>query len=97
MQKFAERFYKSKTWQRTRAMIWSRDKGLCQDCLKKGIVKEAEEVHHIEELTPDNIDIPEITLNPSNLISLCRDCHAKRHHPNRKRWTVDAFGHVETR
>ena len=98
MQKFAEKFYKSKTWQRTRATIWSRDRGLCQDCLRKGLITPAVEVHHIIELTPTNIDRPEITLNPDNLISLCKDCHAKRHHPDEeRRYVIGPTGSVEIR
>jgi 5-methylcytosine-specific restriction endonuclease McrA len=98
MQAFAKKFYKSKQWQKTRAMIWSRDRGLCQDCLKRGLVTPAAEVHHIIELTPANIDRPEITLNPDNLISLCKDCHAKRHHPDdHRRYIVGPTGAVEIR
>lgn len=35
----------------------------------------AEEVHHRKHLTPSNIDDITVTLNPNNLVSLCRDCH----------------------
>jgi 5-methylcytosine-specific restriction endonuclease McrA len=98
MQAFAEKFYKGKAWQRTRALIWSRDRGLCQDCLRRGLINPAAEVHHIIELTPANIDRPEITLNPDNLISLCKDCHAKRHHPDdHRRYIVGPTGAVEIR
>ncbi len=37
----------------------------------------AEEVHHIVELTPDNINDINVSLNPDNLLSLCHDCHTK--------------------
>lgn len=58
---------------------------LCEDCLARGIYKPAKEVHHIEELTPLNIRIPEKTLAFDNLIALCKECHGARHN-NHGRW-----------
>ena len=51
-----------------------RDKYLCVKCGRP-----AEEVHHIEHLSPKNIDDPSVTLNMSNLMSLCRACHFEEH------------------
>ena len=47
--------------------------------MKRGIYKPAKEVHHIEELTPENIYRPEISLNFDNLVALCKECHKARH------------------
>ena len=72
-----------------------RDSFLCQDCLKEGRYTPAEEVHHIEPLTPENINSPSISLNPDNLISLCRECHKKRHGAKQSdRYEVDELGRV---
>ena len=57
------------------------------------IYRPAEEVHHIIKLTPANIDDPEISLNLDNLVSLCHDCHAKRH-AKPKRYKIDDLGRV---
>lgn len=97
MKEWAKRFYKGTAWQRTRAVVWSRDKGLCQDCLKKGIIKPAHEVHHIIELTPENINDASIALNMDNLIALCKDCHAQRHAKNVRRYSILPNGNVVTR
>ena len=97
MQEYAKRFYKSRAWQNTRAAAWSRDKGLCVDCLRKGIIKPAEEVHHVEEITPDNINDPAITLNLDNLVSLCKDCHANRHRKRQMRYRILDDGSVIAR
>ena len=68
---------------------------LCQDCLKKGMYTPADEVHHIVELTPENITDPEIALNPGNLVSLCRSCHKSRHEIKpARRYTIDEMGRV---
>ena len=93
MQDWAKFFYKSKTWQHVRDNVMKRDRGLCQDCLKKGLIVPAEEVHHIIPLQPENITDPSITLNENNLIALCRDCHRKRH-GKEKRYRIDEFGRV---
>ena len=76
---FSKSFYKSKAWKKVREYIFERDKGLCQDCLEKGKLTPGQEVHHIKFLTPDNINNTEITLNESNLILLCKECHHNRH------------------
>ena len=67
---------------------------LCEDCLKSGIVTPAEEVHHIIELTPENINDPNISLNEENLVALCREHHRRRHSKAKRRWMVDDEGKV---
>ena len=76
---FARSFYSSKVWQDCRNEYAKRAHYLCEDCLKRGVYRPGEEVHHIEELTPENIHRPEITLSFDNLVFLCRDCHKARH------------------
>ena len=99
MQEFARKFYKTQAWKKTRAAIWSRDRGLCVDCLKRGLLTPAEEVHHVEPLTPENISDPSVTLNPANLVSLCRECHKARHDPDDgpRRYDVDELGRISPR
>ena len=93
MKEWAEKFYKSRKWRNVRASVWARDKGLCQRCFKNGIIKAGDTVHHIEELTPQNIYDENVSLNPENLTTLCRDCHAAVHR-REKRYTVDELGRV---
>lgn len=71
---FAKSLYNSREWNKVRAYCLMRDKYLCQDCGRP-----AEEVHHKEYLTPQNIGDISVSLNPDNLVSLCRDCHLARH------------------
>ena len=52
---------------------------LCEECLRQGIYRPAEIVHHKIELDPVNIENPEITLSFNNLEAVCRECHAKVH------------------
>lgn len=89
---FAKPFYKSKAWEQARSMALSRDNHLCQDCLKSGIITQAEEVHHIIELTPENINDPSINTDLNNLVCLCHACHTRRHLTKEKRFSIDANG-----
>lgn len=77
---FAKKFYHSKEWLKTRDIVFERDKGLCQKCLRdKGEAVPGEEVHHKIWLRPSNINNPDITLNIDNLELLCKDCHIGIH------------------
>ena len=76
---FARKFYSSKAWQDCRNEYAKRAHYLCENCLRNGIYKPGEIVHHKIELDPVNINKPEITLNFDNLELLCRDCHAEVH------------------
>lgn len=71
---FAKAFYNSKEWEAVRRHVLKRDNYLCVNCGAP-----AEEVHHIKHLTPQNITDVNISLNPENLTSLCKDCHFEIH------------------
>ena len=94
MKEYAERFYSSKAWQKTRAAYARSVGGLCENCMKKGIYTPGEIVHHIEHITPDNIENPEVTMNWDNLMLLCRDCHAQMHDRRKRRYKLDELGRV---
>lgn len=95
MRDFARTFYRSQAWRDVREFCIHRDAYLCQDCLAKGKYTPAEEVHHIIELTPENIQSPSVALNPDNLVSLCRECHRARHGSRTERYEVDELGRVK--
>ena len=68
---FSKSFYSSKQWKNIRQVVLNRDFYICQICGKLN----SKTVHHIIEITPVNIDNPNITLNPDNLVTLCERCH----------------------
>lgn len=77
---FAKKFYHSKEWKKIRSIVFERDKGLCQKCLRERDEEvPGDEVHHMIWLRPSNINNPDITLNTDNLILLCKDCHIGIH------------------
>lgn len=54
---------------------------LCERCKKEGRLTEAEEVHHIKPI--ESTRFPErmraLAYDPTNLMSVCRDCHRLLH------------------
>lgn len=72
---FAKTFYKSKAWLQCRSAYIAKrkaiDGGLCESCHERpGCI-----VHHKIELTPYNINNPDISLGHSNLKYDCIECH----------------------
>ena len=96
MKEYASVFYKSKAWQRCRDGYAKSVGYLCERCMRQGIYKHGDIVHHKMHITPDNICDPDITLNWDNLELLCRECHAEEHGKKRKRYKVDEYGRVST-
>lgn len=85
---YAKKFYSSKAWQDCRNEYAKRRNHLCEDCLRRGIYRPGEIVHHKIELDPVNIEKPEIALNFDNLELLCRECHDRRHDNPGSRWAA---------
>jgi len=73
-------FYKSDEWERTKTQVLIRDKGLCQWCLVKGIVRPADVVHHIVPIKEDW----SLRFDLMNLVSLCHECHNEWHNRESK-------------
>ena len=87
-----EAFYTSRSWRKSRASLLKEKGGLCELCLKKGLIEPAVHVHHKVALTPENLNDPAISLDHSNLMALCEECHQEQHRT--KRWRCDALGRV---
>lgn len=94
MKEFAQEFYSSKAWKDCRKAYRKKVGGLCERCLRDGIVTAGVIVHHKIHITPENITRPEIVLNFDNLELVCRDCHAKEHGAREKRYKIDSAGNV---
>lgn len=61
-------YYSSKRWARVRFLAKRRDDFKCVQCGSSNKL----EVHHIKRVK----DAPELAFDLSNLLTLCRDCHA---------------------
>lgn len=68
-----------RVWKRVRD-AYVKEHPFCEECFKKGIMVPVEEVHHIKPLSEGG------NHNKSNLISLCKSCHARIHAQRGDRW-----------
>lgn len=68
-------FYNSSEWKSLRNYKFGQANGLCEHCLKKGIVRVGREVHHIVPIEEDWNK----RLNFDNLVLLCPSCHQEMH------------------
>ncbi|MBM7624770.1 HNH endonuclease [Sporohalobacter salinus] len=89
--KWAKAFYNSKEWRECREAYIKSVNGLCERCLEKGIIKPGYIVHHTVELTPENINNPEITLNWDLLEYCCKKCHDEEHFVERAKVTREGL------
>ena len=87
-----ERFYTTRAWRKSRESFLQEKGRLCEICLSKGLIEPAVHVHHKVPITADNLNDPRITLDHSNLMALCEECHQEQH--RKRRWRCDALGRV---
>ena len=85
--------YTGMRWRRKRENILRRDKYLCRECKRYGKTTPADTVHHIVPIT---INYRLAFIN-NNLISLCRQCHAKMHDRTNNELTPDGEDWVRRR
>ena len=78
---YAKPFYNSKAWEKCRESYIVKVFELCEHCGDAGYI-----VDHIEEITPNNINDPNITLNHDNLQYLCTPCHNRKTFGSKKEY-----------
>lgn len=77
---FSKKFYSNNIWKQCRASYIAKVNGICERCKTNGHITPGMIVHHINEITPQNINDPSITLNHDNLEYVCMECHNKIHY-----------------
>ena len=80
-QKDKQEIYNSREWKELRIAKLRSTNGLCEECMKQGIVTSAHAVHHrhpIEEST-SKAEMRKWAFMWENLVSVCDACHAKIH------------------
>ena len=84
-----KKLYADRLYQKIRKLYFM-EHPLCEECLKNGKTVQARDVHHKQSPFNDNLSMVEryfLLRNPSNFISLCRDCHQKVHgNIKKKNW-----------
>lgn len=90
MQKWAEHFYKSTGWKKTRYSYLVSKDFTCERCGARATM-----VHHRTYLTEQLINNPALTVGYENLEALCETCHDVEHKadsPLRKGMYFDGEG-----
>ena len=80
-----QEIYNSREWKELRIAKLRSTNGLCEECMKEGIVTAAHAVHHrhpIEDST-SKAEMRKWAFMWENLVSVCDACHAKIHKEER--------------
>ena len=77
-----ELVYNDPRWRPIREAVMQRDGGLCQECLQKGRLTPATQVHH--KVSPfqnglSQADFEFYAWSMENLEAICAECHAAIH------------------
>lgn len=73
------RFYGSEEWQTFRMVIINQRGLRCEYCGHPVIKSSELTLHHIKELTPENVHDVIVSLNPDNIMVVHHECHNKIH------------------
>ena len=73
--------YNSREWHELRAAKLRSTNGLCEECLKEGIVTSARCVHHVVpiETARTKDEMKRLAFDEHTLMALCFACHARIH------------------
>ena len=92
-----KKLYSDRLYQKVRKLYFM-EHPLCEECLKEGLTVQARDVHHKQSPFNDNLSMVErysLLRNPSNFISLCRECHQKAHgNIKKKNWKNIRKSHI---
>lgn len=85
MWKNTKAFYDSSKWKKFRELLitkYMQEKGnekiVCEECGER-IDNKKITLHHIQEITNENVNDVNISLNPDNIKILCHHCHNREH------------------
>ena len=76
--KLRAKAYNNSTWRKMRD-TYLKEHAVCQDCISKGKITPATDVHHIKSPFKDGEINYSLLLDYTNLVSLCKECHGQRH------------------
>lgn len=78
MRKLRQKAYQNKEWRKLRE-VYMHEHPLCDECLKKGKVTPATDVHHKKSPFKGGEVNYNLLLDYDNLESVCKDCHGAIH------------------
>lgn len=78
MRKLRQKAYQNTEWRKLRE-VYMHEHPLCDECLKKGKVTPATDVHHKKSPFKGGEVNYNLLLDYDNLESVCKDCHGEIH------------------
>lgn len=78
MRKLRQAAYSRTDWRKMRE-TYLKTHPICEDCLAKGKVTPATDVHHLKSPFKGGEVNYSLLLDYDNLMSLCKECHGNRH------------------
>lgn len=78
MRKMRAEAYNNTAWRKMRD-TYLHQHAICEDCLAKGKVTPATDVHHIRSPFKGGQINYGLLLDYNNLMALCKECHGQRH------------------
>lgn len=85
--KLRQKAYNTTAWKKLRES-YIKNHPLCEECLDKGKVTAAEDVHHITSPFSNGEINYHLLLDSNNLKSLCKECHAAIHNKQQGKITI---------
>jgi 5-methylcytosine-specific restriction protein A len=76
--KLRAKAYNNSTWRKMRD-TYLKEHAVCQDCISKGKITPASDIHHIKSPFKNGEINYSLLLDYTNLVSLCKECHGNRH------------------
>ena len=76
--KLRAKAYNNSSWKKLRE-TYLKEHAVCQDCISKGKITPATDIHHIKSPFKDGEINYSLLLDYTNLVSLCKECHGNRH------------------
>lgn len=93
--KLRQKAYQSSEWRKLREVYLKRNP-LCEECLLKGKITPAVDVHHKKSPFKNNEVNKSLLLDYNNLQALCKECHGDIHNRQQGRLTIqDVINQLE--
>lgn len=87
MRELRRKAYNNSSWRKTRD-TYMKEHPICEECLKYGKVTPAEDIHHIKSPFKNGEINYTLLLDYTNLMALCKTCHAEIHNRQEGKQTV---------
>lgn len=86
--KVRQKAYNNPAWRKLRD-TFIREHAVCADCISKGKITPSQDIHHIKSPFKNGEVNYNLLLDYTNLVALCKECHAARHNKEQGNRTIE--------